>query len=79
MLVVEMGRGARRACEPALTASPPPSPSPSPPLIPPPSLPPSHLPADRIYELPTQEEQDEAAAKATKIWNRLLKVGLGVA
>lgn len=30
--------------------------------------------ADRIYELPTQEEQDEAAAKATKIWNRLLKV-----
>lgn len=30
--------------------------------------------ADRIYELPTQTEQDEAAAKATKIWNRLLKV-----
>ncbi|KAM3567875.1 hypothetical protein VYU27_009987, partial [Nannochloropsis oceanica] len=30
--------------------------------------------ADRIYELPTQAEQDEAAAKATKIWNRLLKV-----
>ncbi|EWM24792.1 hypothetical protein Naga_100648g1 [Nannochloropsis gaditana] len=30
--------------------------------------------ADRIYELPTQEEQDEAAAKATKIWNRLLKI-----
>ena len=37
-------------------------------------LPPPRLSADRIYELPTQEEQDEAAAKATKIWNRLLKV-----
>jgi len=38
------------------------------------SLSPSPQSADRIYELPTQEEQDEAAAKATKIWNRLLKV-----